>query len=353
MCANIQNTLLLERSSMHLSEHVLQQRFLQQYQHTLPHKAHAEIVHFASLASGWESEIFALTLAYREGEMRKTTDLILKIVQGEQRRQKATLEYVHIKLLTRAGYPVPQLVQFSAKDTELGPYILMEYVRGQSLMEALQDTSDDAQRTALIQLFCSLLVQLHRLDWKPFVSDPDLYAQQDLLEVCLSTCEAPLRTHQISVFQPIFAWLRQRKPEIKEVYLAVNHLDFHSGNILLRNATTPVVIDWGNLAVNDLRLDLAWTCLLQADWREQILSEYRCMSGYQIEQFEFFEVIACLKGLITIFFFVRLQATDLGLRSGIEPDLRQQRTQLQQIYALLVNRTGIVIPEIEQIIEQL
>ncbi len=124
---------------MHLPEHVLQQRFFQQYQRTFPHKAHAEILHFARLASGWESDIFLLTLAYQEGEIRKTTDLVLKIVQGDQSRGKATFEYSNIKLLARAGYPVPQLVQFSAKDIELGPYILMEYIRGQSLAEALQN----------------------------------------------------------------------------------------------------------------------------------------------------------------------------------------------------------------------
>ncbi len=137
------------------------------------------------------------------------------------------------------------------------------------------------------------------------------------------------------------------------MHLAVNHLDFHYGNVLLRNGTTPVVIDWGNVAITDLRLDLAWTCLFQIDWRELLLAEYQRMSGRQIEQFEFFEVLVCLKRLITVFFSVKLQAEDLGLRCGIESDLHQQSTQLQQTYKLLSNRTGIIVPEIEQILEYL
>ena len=334
-------------------ENELAQSFLRQYRRTLPHKAQAEIIHFASLASGWESEIFELTLAYQEDGARKIADLVLKVVQGEQSRQKATFEYANIKLLKRAGYPVSGVVQFSAKDGDLGPYLLMERIKGQSLKDALQSVANEAQRAALFQLFCALLVQLHGLDWQPFVTCPALYAQQDLLMSYLSTLEAPLHAYQIATFQPVFACLRKRRQEIRDAQLVVNHLDFHGENILLRDAATPVVIDWANLAIADFRLDLAWTCLLETEWREQLLSTYQRMTARQVEQFEFFEVIASLRALITVFFSLNRQATDLGLRSAVEPFLRRQGAHIQHAYTLLKSRTGIAIIELEQILERL
>ena len=229
----------------------------------------------------------------------------------------------------------------------------MERIKGQSLKDALQSAADDTGRAALCELFCALLVRLHNLDWQPFVTYPALYAQQDLLKDYLSTLEAPLYAHRIMTFQPVFAWLRERKPEIVDVRLVVNHLDFHGENILLCDAAGPVVIDWANLAIADFRLDLAWTCLLETAWREQVLSTYQRMTDRQIEQFEFFEVIASLKALITVFFSINRQATDLGLRSAVEPFLRQQGAHIQHAYTLLKSRTGIALAELEQILERL
>lgn len=338
---------------MYQQEKILQERFLHCYQRTFPHKAQAEVLSFAPLASGWESELFVLTLAYQEGEERKTARLVLKMVQGERRRQKATLEYSNIKLLARAGYPVPRLFQFFAQESEPGPYILMEYISGQNLAEMFQAATEEARYKALFGHFCTLFVQLHALDWQAFVPYPAHYAQQDLLALSLIDLERPLLAHQCSLFQPVFTWLRQAKKEIREISLAVNHLDFHGANILFRDDVTPVVLDWANVAVTDFRMDLAWTCVLQPDWRDQILENYQCLSGRRIEQFAFFEVLASLKRLSTIVLSTRLQTGEPGLRRGIEQDFHQQRSQLQQICALLTSRTGIVLPEIEQIIAQL
>ncbi len=44
------------------------------------------------------------------------------------------------------------------------------------------------------------------------------------------------------------------------------HWDYHPGNVLLRDDSSAVVIDWTQIDVSDPRFDLAWTLLLVSSY---------------------------------------------------------------------------------------
>jgi aminoglycoside phosphotransferase (APT) family kinase protein len=131
-------------------------------------------------------------------------------------------------------------------------------------------------------------------------------------------------------------------------------MDYHPYNILLRCDGAAFVIDWTSAQVSDYRLDLAWTLLLMSTYgnpeaRDLVLREYERIAGHEAEQIEFFEVAACLRRLVTIHISLSAGAETMGMRAGAE-DAMADSDHIAKVYALLQERTGIRIAEIEQLL---
>ncbi len=141
--------------------------------------------------------------------------------------------------------------------------------------------------------------------------------------------------------------------------LAITHGDYHPNNVLLRLDGSPVVIDWGAVAIADPRRDLAWTLLLMCTYGypelyEPILRGYERAEGAVVEQLCYFEVVAACRRFCDVLVSLRSGADMLGMRAGAEALMRQQGEHLRGVYALLWDRTGgIAIPEIEKLLEEL
>lgn len=70
-----------------------------------------------------------------------------------------------------------------------------------------------------------------------------------------------------------------------------------------------------------------------------------------MEQLVFFEVYACLKRLYGIVASLTYGPETLGMRPAAEVIMRRQLGASQRVYDLLLDRTGIAVPEVEQILE--
>jgi hypothetical protein len=68
---------------------------------------------------------------------------------------------------------------------------------------------------------------------------------------------------------------------------------------------------------------------------------------------EYFEVIALFRRLLDISVSLSDGATKLGMRPGAEVMMRQNVDHIKRAHALLGERTGITIPEIERLISTL
>jgi aminoglycoside phosphotransferase (APT) family kinase protein len=137
------------------------------------------------------------------------------------------------------------------------------------------------------------------------------------------------------------AWLEERRDGVPCSRPAVVHLDYHPGNVLLRDDGSVAVIGWIQVGVDDLRLDLAWMLLLLgvyewAEWRSTALAEYERLAGSQVEGLAYFDVLACAKRLGSVIVSLLEGPEKMGMRPGAEMMMLRQMAALGSVHDLLV-----------------
>jgi aminoglycoside phosphotransferase (APT) family kinase protein len=211
-----------------------------------------------------------------------------------------------------------------------------------------------------LTLFCDTFVDLHALDWQSFAADPSLYQGQDMSTIVghqLSEWQAYTHALENDALDPIFDWLSERLPGIRLGRPCLIHMDYHPYNILLRENGTAFVIDWTGARVSDFRLDLAWTLLLMSSYgdpgaRGTVLGEYQRLAGRSIKGIEYFDVMACLRRLVSILISLSDGAGKLGMRPGAEA-MMKNASHIEAVYTLLRERSGITIPAVERLLSVL
>jgi len=313
------------------------------------------------ISDGWENEVYPFTIEYGRSTDRKHKDLILRIYPGDYAAQKAAREFNGMKKLYELGFPVPEVFILGLDDSPFGrPFVIMEKIDGR-LMGTVINESPDEKRQELITLFCSMFVDLHALDWRPFTPDPSVYETGEpytFIKNWLSTAQRHGERFQRNEFAPTLTWLKERYLDVPCERLSVIHFDYHPYNILLRDDGKAFVIDWTNIDVADFRMDLAWTILLTSTYRnpearEIILGEYERIAGYRIQQIEYFEVAASLRRLFSISVSLSDGADKLGMRPEAVTLMKRNVGHIKNVYSFLYDRTGIAIPEIETLLSTL
>lgn len=338
------------------------------YASAFPAKQGVRVTGLAHISAGWESDMYAFTVESGPGGARQCAELILRIYPGEDAHAKSAREYRGMSLLHDAGYPVPQVLLLERDDSPFGrPFVIMERIQGQMMWPVWFGSPEEKQRE-LLTLFCRLFVQLHTLEWRPFD-----YAQgsssQHHVEPCfggdpyalvdreLGKLRPYLARFPLPGFLPIMEWLDGRRDLVPCERPSVIHWDYHPGNILLGDDGSAVVVDWTQVDVSDSRFDLAWTLLLVGTyegevWHKRILHEYERLAGTQVEQLAFFEVFACLKRLYSVAASLRYGPETLGMRPGAGAIMLRQLGASKRVYDLLLKRTGIDVPEVEELLAQ-
>jgi aminoglycoside phosphotransferase (APT) family kinase protein len=331
----------------------------------LPSAENVEVHGLARISDGWETDVYSFAVEYGKANSRQREELILRIYPGDDASQKSAREFNAMKQLHSVGYPVPQVLLLeqedaSPNDVSFGkPFVIMERIAGRP-MGTVIDESPLERKLELLTLFCQMFVDLHALDWRPFAPDatsgevPDPAA---LLGRAVAQGQATLHHFQRHEFDPVFDWLRERLPGVGFGPPSVTHGDYHPWNVLLREDGAAFVIDWTNVVVADYRADLAWTLLLMSTYgsaepRQIVLRDYARIAGREVERIELFDVIACLRRLATILIALRSGAGQMGMRPGAEA-MMKDTAHIGSVYALLRERTGIAIAEVERLLSTL
>lgn len=338
-------------------ENHIQSGLLSLFEREFPSRKDVRIIDLARISDGWETDVYSFAMEYQEGAEEKCEDLILRIYPGDDAPQKAAKEFEAMKQLYGVGFPVPQVLWLELDDAFFGkPFVIMEKIDGRSMGDVIVESTEEKQQE-LLALFCQMFVDLHTLDWRPFASAPSLDATKDLAAILnheLSQWQGYFYHFQNHSFDPVFDWLRERTFEVQFGRPSVIHWDYHPYNILLRNDGAPFVIDWTNVQVSDFRIDLAWTLLLTSSYgdpqvREIVLREYERIAGQRVGQIEFFDVVACLRRLGSIVISLSEGPEKLGMRPGAEAMMKNV-SHIESVYALLRDRTGITIAEVEELL---
>jgi aminoglycoside phosphotransferase (APT) family kinase protein len=327
---------------------------------TYPGESKIEIKDLASHSQGWESIIYSFDLVPGHFSSSPLDEMILRIYPGEDAREKSIREFEGLQRLLATGYPVPRVYILERDNSPFGkPFLLMERIGGEMLW-SLIDRSTPRQVEALLTRFCELLVHLHSLDWRDFVPANEHKAYEgeySCADRFLSWMDAIRNSFpDLNAFTPIFDWLNTHRDEARCSRLAPVHWDFHPGNLIIQPDESLVVIDWTQIQVTDLRFDLGWTLLLTGahigdDARNFILGEYQRLSETQVENLAFFDVANAVKRLWSVMLSLRSGAEQIGMRPDAVAAMRRDFPALRWVYKLMVERTGIDLPEVEQIFE--
>lgn len=305
------------------------------------------------ISDGWECEVWSFDMETREDGRLRRQGLILRIYPGEAGPVKAAREFGAMRQLYRQGYPVPQVFGLDRDDSGR-PAVIMERVDGRLLGQVLVSSSrEEAER--LVNRFCQLFVDLHGLDWQPFVSDPDRFRPEDCVKRWPEEARDLLDRLGVTEAAPVLDWLATEAARVRSAFPAVTHLDFHPWNILLRPDGVAFVIDWTQAGVTDYRFDLAWTLLLaeaslSREARDYILAAYERLRGAPTEDLDFFEAAAAAKRVLSIWLSFRLGPEALGMRPEATRLMAQSSYHLRTAYASLRERTGLRLPAVEALI---
>lgn len=310
-----------------------------------------------NISNGWESEMYALEVAFNPGTSARRRRLVLRIYPGDDAEQKSRREFDHIRKLQAIGYPVPRVLDHQGRHSVIDrPFIMMEWIEG-SVMWSQLEAAAATKKKSLLKLFSSLFVDLHELDWRPFVEKEEWPYFEDphyWLDSWLELAKGAIRQYAVDELLPLLDWLRDRRDEIPCRRPSPTHGDFHPGNIMIRDDGSAVVLDWTGFSVTDCRVDLGWTSMLieiylGREIRDEIIEEYSQKKGGTIERLEIFEVIAYGRRLFDIFVSLTEGAQRLGMRPEAVSAMQNRMDATWKVYELLVQRTGITLPKMEAV----
>lgn len=320
----------------------------------LPDRAKVEIENLTEISSGWESEMYVYDLVHGPDGGRRREGQVLRLYPGDSAEHVSEREYRGLGTLHRLGYPVPRVFHLERDRHVLGkPFVLMERIEGEPLMRLWMQATPEQHGQFLIT-FCSLLVRLHRLDWRPFVADPTPYERDPyaIVDAELASRRRALARLPVPGMEPVLDWLQDRRDSVPCPRPAPVHWDYHPDNLLIKEDGSAVVIDWTQVCVSDPRFDLAWTLMLASahvspDLAAAMRQGYERLSGEPARELDFFMVYVCLKRLYGVVVSRVHGPEKVGMRPEAVAITNNLMPTFAKVYAMLLDRTHIPIPEVE------
>lgn len=309
---------------------------------------------------GWESEIYAFTLTCGEAEQRHSEQRVLRLLTGGK-LEDAAREYRIMELLGKAGFPVPEVYALGNEKHGFGyPFIIMQCIKGDSFADRfLNSLTHDS--FPLLE-FISLFHQLHTLNWRPYVANPNSYEHPNdpyhHFDRVLTQYDNYISQGGLSAFDPVMAWLKDQRHRTASPRSSIVHLDFHQNNILQDLQGNLYVIDWTSAEISDYRFDLAWTLTLALAYRgpvgrQLILEAYERILEQPVPELDVFEVAAILRRIGSVLISIHAGAQALGMRPEAIKAMRSEAEPLTRLYTHLCQLIGHEQPDILALITQI
>jgi aminoglycoside phosphotransferase (APT) family kinase protein len=334
-------------------------RFQSYFEGKFPEWDGIRVSNLTDITSGWETEIIAFDLEYSFQNELINDHLIARVYPGDVGTYRANAEFLLLNSLYSVGYPVPRvlLVDTSSEILER-PFIIMQRVIGSTMMDQMVSESGLID-PKMADLFSTLFVQLHRLDWRTMTIIPEYYLHSDsqsLFREHLDAQSDHITRYGVEFLSPIIDWLRVSLREIEFLPISLLHRDFHPMNILLDQNGNPFVIDWTAATLGDPRIDIAWTQLLSKlhfghRLHDLVLEKYQRIAGMNLDDMDYFTIDACLRRLSDILISLRAGAESLGMRESTTDEMKRGIGMLEEMHDTVKRITGITIDEIRSQID--
>jgi aminoglycoside phosphotransferase (APT) family kinase protein len=225
----------------------------------------------------------------RQGER----PLILRIGPPDEVHAGMTLEAAALTRAAAAGAPVPHVLVAEDATTSLGsPFLVCDFIGGETIVRRIQRALDDASRAELLTQCAGALATIHRAD-----ADGIGLPATDQLEEWHGQLDEMGDT--TATFEWAFRWLAANRPPVSPTVLV--HGDFRMGNLIIDTEASPArlaaVLDWELTHAGEVYEDIAWFCIRA--WRfgaprslgagglgsvEDFLRAYEAASGVDLDR---------------------------------------------------------------------
>ncbi len=270
--------------------------------HVLSEELNGTVQEVTSLPYGLAHRMYAAQWEQPDGLL----PIIIRFFAGPRADENARAEEAALRDLFRAGYPVPEIYVTELDNHRAGaPFIVMQRLPGKPLSVLALEQPD--QIPYWLERAASLLLKLHGLNWQqsfdPF--HPALEAL-DYAERQVKWWSRQAQTMGGKAAEEGFNWLRSNVYKTRYAQgPRLVHRDFHLGNLLADGDRITGVVDWGELAIADPSVDVAWTRTILSTEASPELGDHFVEAYYLRnpaigETLAFWEVFAACKRLTGI-----------------------------------------------------
>lgn len=211
------------------------------------------------LTGGFDTEVYALAVPRNESLPEQ---LVLRMFKGEHEARRAVQEGAIHNAAANNGHRVPRV--FAGANGEViadRPFLLMERVKGASLLSAI----DDRKTLALIpQIMARSQAGINSLSSDGLITllrkkgiDTDRLAVLSMVDEIADIANRG----DLSEIIPLVDWLKKNKPDDPSV-VSICHGDFHPGNIMVMDSKITGIIDWATVRFGHAEYDVSVTRML-------------------------------------------------------------------------------------------
>ncbi|OHU01612.1 phosphotransferase family protein [Mycobacterium syngnathidarum] len=180
--------------------------------------------------------------------------LILRTGAPDEVHAGMELEAEAQRAAALAGAPVPHVLVADDSVAALGdPFLICDFIGGQTIVRRIQRTLDDAGRARLLTQCAQALAAIHR------ASPPALPSLVEQDQVSQWRGQLDEMGDTTATFEWVFRWLEANRPPASPLGLV--HGDFRMGNVIVDDSGLAAVLDWELVHLGEVYEDLAWFCI--------------------------------------------------------------------------------------------
>ena len=289
----------------------------------IPGAKDIEMLSFArpSGSAGFSGDTYFVELKWQQGIDTKQQKFVIRAEIEAANNPESNFANM-VRLLKILG-PIPDLlipkIHFNEDNPEIigGPFYVMEHRTGTVAPDSPPFTAQgwvyegsEAQQRHMYRQGVQYLANLHKLNWQAMGLDFLLHTNAGRNETerhvnhLIATYDKAMQGKRTALAQSCIAWLRDNLPA--EEKLVVSWGDSRPANMLWNGFELVGALDWEVCSLSHPALDLTgWIVMdrMMTDKagvkplpgmmnREQMIAEYKSLSGNALDNFEYYEMFA-------------------------------------------------------------
>ncbi len=308
---------------MNLSESkVAWDQLARKFEQNWPGASEASISDFSRLSAGYSSDVYLLKVDWSEGGRRLSRKFVLRTTPdgvGLLEPYDMGKEFRAMQALHGSKVPVPTMCWLDTDERVIGkPYYVMECLDGQAVEMGIPEYLRQADKEKIQRIcrgYVETIAAIHAVDWQArglaFLGDGT-----NMIERELAWWDSQIRRFQqgpLPAFEVIIEWLKANKPRQTQTITLV-HGDCKPGNIFLSDETVTAMLDWEMVTIGDPMTDVGcFSCLWDVSLgagiaalpgalgKQEMLDYYQELSGIEIHDLHYYEVLALFKMVVIQF----------------------------------------------------